>query len=235
MSELIADAVVAGYGASDMILKGASVRVARGEIVSLIGPNGAGKSTLMKTIAGLLIPRAGAIRFEGRDLTAATPLERVTAGLSLVPQERNVFASLGVYENLVMGAYVAPREAKARADEMMQRFPMLADKRRQPGRTLSGGQRQILAIAMGLMTRPSLLMLDEPTAGLSPKAADEVFGIIEKLPAQGASVLMVEQNALEALNVSTRGYVLVNGAVAREGEGPKLAADPEIRRLFLGG
>ncbi|MET0605196.1 MAG: ABC transporter ATP-binding protein [Beijerinckiaceae bacterium] len=235
MSELVADSLVAGYGAVDMILKGASVRVGEGEIVSLIGPNGAGKSTLMKAVAGLLQPREGSILFKGADLTRAAPLERVSAGLSLTPQERNVFASLSVHENLLMGAYIAPREAAARAQDMMARFPILAERRRQAGGSLSGGQRQILAIAMGLMTRPTLLMLDEPTAGLSPKAADEIFDIIEALPSSGTSVLMVEQNALDALKVSTRGYVMVNGAVVREGAGPKLAADPEIRRLFLGG
>ncbi|WP_342362191.1 ABC transporter ATP-binding protein [Terrarubrum flagellatum] len=235
MSALVVENVVAGYGAAEMVLKGASISVAPGEIVSLIGPNGAGKSTLMKTIAGLLLPREGSVTYATADLTRAAPLQRVGTGLSLVPQERNVFATLGVYENLLMGAFTAPREAKARAEELMTRFPMLAEKRRQLARTLSGGQRQILAMAMGLMTRPSLLMLDEPTAGLSPKAADEIFDIIAGLPATGASVLMVEQNALEALNASTRGYVLVNGAVAREGAGRALAEDPDIRRLFLGG
>jgi branched-chain amino acid transport system ATP-binding protein len=235
MSQLDVADVVAGYGSADMILKGVSVQVRPREIVALIGPNGAGKSTLMKTIAGLVIPRDGCIAFDGRDVTRASPLARVEAGMALAPQERNVFATLGVYENLLMGAYVARREAAARADEMLTRFPMLAAKRRQMGRTLSGGQRQVLAIAMGLMTRPTLLMLDEPTAGLAPMAADEIFDVIEALPAAGTSVLMVEQNALDALKVSTRGEVLVNGAVVREGPGPALAADPDIRRLFLGG
>lgn len=234
MSGLAVNSAVAGYGAAEMILKGASIRVDQGEIVCLIGPNGAGKSTLMKSVAGLLSLSSGSIRFGEADLTTASPLQRVRAGLCLVPQERNIFQNLTVLENLLTGAAGA-RDARQRAAELMARFPALGEKRGAAAGSLSGGQRQLLAMAAGLMTRPKLLLLDEPTAGLSPKAADEVFDIVRQLPEAGVSVLMVEQNALDALLVSTRGYVLVSGQVAREGAGAALAADPEIRRLFLGG
>jgi branched-chain amino acid transport system ATP-binding protein len=230
----ITDAV-AGYGASEMILKGASIRVGSGEIVALIGPNGAGKSTLMKATAGLLPLTSGSIHIGGTDVTSTKPLDRLRCGLSLVPQERNVFPNLTVSENLITGSLLPSGRARALADGIMERFPVLHEKRRQPAGTLSGGQRQILAIAAGLMTQPRLLLLDEPTAGLSPRAADEIFEIITGLPTQGVSVLMVEQNALDALLVSTRGYVLVSGKAIREGGGPELAADRDIRRLFLGG
>jgi branched-chain amino acid transport system ATP-binding protein/neutral amino acid transport system ATP-binding protein len=234
MSALAVQSAVAGYGAAEMILKGASIRVLPGEIVCLIGPNGAGKSTLMKAIAGLLQLSSGSIRLGERDLTGTPPLTRVRAGIGLVPQERNIFQNLTVLENLLTGAAGAA-DARRKAGEMMARFPVLAEKRGQPAGSLSGGQRQLLAMAAGLMSGPNLLLLDEPTAGLSPRAADEVFDIVRQLPEAGVSVLMVEQNALDALLVSTRGYVLVSGQVAREGGGPALAADPEIRRLFLGG
>jgi branched-chain amino acid transport system ATP-binding protein len=226
---------VAGYGASEMILKGASITVGAGEIVALIGPNGAGKSTLMKAAAGLLSLTSGSIRMGGTDVTRTSPLERLRHGLSLVPQERNVFPNLTVGENLVTGSLLPAGKTRDMAESMMERFPVLRDKRRQTAGTLSGGQRQILAIAAGLMTSPKLLLLDEPTAGLSPRAADDIFEIITGLPAQDISVLMVEQNALDALLVSTRGYVLVSGKAVREGSGPELAADRDIRRLFLGG
>jgi branched-chain amino acid transport system ATP-binding protein len=235
LSVLVAENIVGGYGASEEILKGTSVRVEAGEIVTIIGPNGAGKSTLLKAIAGLLAAREGRILFHDADVTAGGALDRARAGIAFVPQERNVFGTLSVAENLTISAFLTPREAAARAERIYHRYAMLADKRKAQARTLSGGQRQILAMAMGLMTEPKLMLLDEPTAGLSPKAADDLFDAVVALNRDGLPVLMVEQHAIEALNISTRGYVLVAGRTQTEGEGWALAADPDIRRLFLGG
>ncbi len=235
MSVLAAEGVVAGYGAAEQILKGASVRVEPGEIVTIIGPNGAGKSTLLKTIAGLVAAKGGQITLAGKDVTAADAGGRARAGIAFVPQERNVFGSLTVAENLEIAGFLDPAGASARAEGLYATYPMLAGKRRALARTLSGGQRQILAMAMGLMSNPSLMLLDEPTAGLSPKAADDLFDAIVALNRDGLPILMVEQHAVEALAVSHRGYVLVSGRNSAEGTGPGLAADPEIRRLFLGG
>jgi branched-chain amino acid transport system ATP-binding protein len=235
LSVLVAENIVGGYGASEQILKGASVRVAPGEIVTIIGPNGAGKSTLLKAIAGLLEAREGRILFQDADVTAGGALDRARAGIAFVPQERNVFGTLSVAENLSISAFLAPNEATARSERIYDRYAMLAEKRKAQARTLSGGQRQILAMAMGLMSEPKLILLDEPTAGLSPKAADELFDAVVALNRDGLPVLMVEQHAIEALNISTRGYVLVAGRTETEGQGRALAADPDIRRLFLGG
>ena len=235
MSVLVAENVVGGYGASEQILKGASVRVGLGEIVTIIGPNGAGKSTLLKAIAGLLEAREGRILFHDADVTAGGALDRARAGIAFVPQERNVFGTLSVAENLSISAFLAPNEVTARSERIYDRYAMLAEKRKAQARTLSGGQRQILAMAMGLMSEPKLMLLDEPTAGLSPKAADELFDAVVALNRDGLPVLMVEQHAIEALNISTRGYVLVAGRTEIEGEGRALASDPHIRRLFLGG
>jgi len=235
LSVLVAENVVGGYGASEQILKGASVRVGPGEIVTIIGPNGAGKSTLLKAIAGLLEARQGRILFGDVDVTVGGALDRARAGIAFVPQERNVFGTLSVAENLSISAFLAPNEATMRSERIYDRYAMLAEKRKAQARTLSGGQRQILAMAMGLMSEPKLMLLDEPTAGLSPKAADELFDAIVALNRDGLPVLMVEQHAVEALNISTRGYVLVAGRTEVEGEGRALATDPHIRRLFLGG
>jgi branched-chain amino acid transport system ATP-binding protein len=232
---LAVDGVVGGYGASEQILKGASIRVEAGEIVTIIGPNGAGKSTLLKAVAGLLAPSAGQILFEGQDVTKHDVLERSKAGIAFVPQERNVFGTMSVAENLVISAFRSPKEVGRRAEALYARYPMLAEKRKAAARTLSGGQRQILAMAIGLMSEPKLMLLDEPTAGLSPKASDDLFDAIVALNCDGLPVLMVEQHAVEALAISHRGYVLVAGRSEAEGPGPELAADPEIRRLFLGG
>ncbi len=232
---LAVDEVVAGYGAAEQILKGCSLRVNAGEIVSIIGPNGAGKSTLLKAIAGLVPVRGGRIALRGDDVTAADALGRARRGIGFVPQERNVFATLTVADNLHVSGFQDPSQTRARSDRLYASYPMLAEKRRALARTLSGGQRQILAMAMGLMNAPALLLLDEPTAGLSPRAADELFDAILALNRSGLPILMVEQHAVEALEISTRGYVLVSGRNSREGAGPALAADPEIRRLFLGG
>jgi branched-chain amino acid transport system ATP-binding protein len=232
---LAVETVVAGYGAAEEILKGASIRLEAGEIVSIIGPNGAGKSTLLKTIAGLVTARQGRIVLNGTDVTAAGALGRARQGIGFVPQERNVFGAMTVAENLDISGFQDPGQAPARSAALYARYPMLAQKRRALARTLSGGQRQILAMAMGLMNAPALLLLDEPTAGLSPMAADQMFDAIVALNRGGLPILMVEQHAVEALAVSTRGYVLVSGRNSREGPGPALAADSEIRRLFLGG
>ncbi|CEJ11561.1 ABC transporter ATP-binding protein [Phreatobacter sp. AB_2022a] len=235
MSILEVEAVVAGYGAAEEIVKGASMRVGDDEIVTIIGPNGAGKSTFLKVVAGLVAAKAGAIRLGGEDVTGRDAQGRARAGISFVPQERNVFGSLTVAENLEISGFLDPAGTARRVEALYERYPMLAAKRRALARTLSGGQRQILAMAMGLMTDPKLMLLDEPTAGLSPKAADELFDAVVALNRGGLPILMVEQHAVEALAISTRGYVLVAGRNSAEGAGPALAADPEIRRLFLGG
>jgi branched-chain amino acid transport system ATP-binding protein/neutral amino acid transport system ATP-binding protein len=224
-----------GYAAADEIVKGCDLTVAAGEIVALIGPNGAGKSTLLKLVAGLLRPSGGAVRFKDRDIAGLGAPEISRLGLSFVPQERNVFGAMSVAENLEMGGYIDGRHARQRMAELYERFPMLAEKRRAAARTLSGGQRQILAMAVALMNAPDLLLLDEPTAGLSPRAAEELFGTILALNRSGVAILMVEQNALEALQVSARAYVLVQGRAEREGNAGELAADPAVRDLFLGG
>src|SRR5262245_40825440 len=224
-----------GYAAADEIVKGADLTVDAGEIVALIGPNGAGKSTLLKLVAGLLRPSGGQVLLKGRDIAGlgAPALSRL--GLSFVPQERNVFGTMTVAENLEMGGFVDGAHARKRMAELYERFPMLAEKRRAAARTLSGGQRQILAMAIALMNAPDLLLLDEPTAGLSPRAAEELFGTIVALNRSGVAILMVEQNALEALAVSARAYVLVQGRAEREGKAADLANDPTVRDLFLGG
>lgn len=236
MSALLrVESVVGGYGASDEVVKAVCMRVAASEVVVIIGPNGAGKSTLLKMIAGLLKARQGAVRLGGRDLTAHSVLERARLGLSFVPQERNVFGDLTVAENLQTSAYLSPARARARCEAMYASFPVLAANRHRIARQLSGGQRQTLAMAMGLMLEPAVLLLDEPTAGLSPKAAGELFQTILAIKRSGTAVLMVEQNALDALAISDRAYLLVSGKNSREGTGRQLAEDPEIRRLFLGG
>jgi branched-chain amino acid transport system ATP-binding protein/neutral amino acid transport system ATP-binding protein len=235
MSVLAVEGLRGGYAAADEVVRGASLTVASGEIVSLIGPNGAGKSTLLKLVAGLLRPSGGQVTLEQKDIAGmpATSIGRL--GLSFVPQERNVFGAMTVRENLEMGAFLEPRQARPRIDALFARFPVLAQKRRALARTLSGGQRQMLAMAMALMTAPRLLLLDEPSAGLSPRAAEELFATIVALNRDGVAILMVEQNAVEALTISARAYVLVLGQVAREGPARDLMADPSVRDLFLGG
>lgn len=227
-------AVVAGYGRGDEILKGVDLTVEVGEIVAIIGPNGAGKSTLLKTIAGLLRPARGAIRFREAEIGGLAAPEISRRGIAFVPQEQNVFPNLSVRENLEIGGYVEPRQTARRIEEMFARFPLLAEKRHRAARTLSGGQRQVLAMAMALMVDPVLLLLDEPSAGLSPVAAEELFETIRQINAAGVAIAMVEQNAAEALEIAARAYILVDGRNRSDGPAAALLADPEIRRVFLG-
>ena len=227
--------VVAGYGTHDEVLKGVGISVAQSELVVLIGPNGAGKSTLLKSIAGFLTPREGAITFEGKPIGGLKPREITRQGVAFVPQEANVFPSLTIEANLEMGGYVDRRATKERMQAAYARFPILAERRTQEARTLSGGQRQMLAMAMALMAAPRLMLLDEPSAGLSPAAAQELFALIKGLQTEGMTVIMVEQNALDALEIADRGYLLVDGSNARDGQARALAADAEVRHAFLGG
>ncbi len=234
---LVLDAqnVVSGYGASDMVVKGVSMEVHAGEIVSIIGPNGAGKSTFLKAVAGILAVREGSVKVAGEEVAGLPPRAIAARGLAFVPQEANVFPSMSVRENLEMGGYVDAKATAGRIESIFERFPELAAKRRKAARTLSGGQRQILAMAMALMVQPKLLLVDEPSAGLSPVAAERLFETIVAINRDGVSILMVEQNALESLSISDRAYVLVDGRTAVTGAAKALAADDEVRRLFLGG
>jgi branched-chain amino acid transport system ATP-binding protein len=236
MSVLDAAGIVGGYGAADEILKGAALTIAEGELVAIIGPNGAGKSTLLKAIAGLLRLKAGRILLDGADVTGLAARGRARAGIAFVPQEANIFPTMSVRENLEMGGFLATKAAVAAGiAAQFERFPMLADKRRAAARTLSGGQRQTLAMAMAMMVAPRLLLLDEPSAGLSPKAADLLFETIVAVHQSGTAIAMVEQNAREALAIADRGVVLVDGRVAHAGVARAMADDPDIGRLFLGG
>ena len=235
MTALLVDALVGGYAAADHVVKGVSLAVAPRELVCVIGPNGAGKSTVLKLLTGLLRPREGRVTLDGADVTGLAPRAVLEAGMVLVPQERNVVGTLTVEENLIRGCFLDPRRARARMAAVMDRFPMLAERRRQAARTMSGGQRQILAMGQALMSEPRVLLLDEPTAGLSPKAATDLFALVRSTTESGVAVLMVEQNALQAMETSDRAIVLVDGRKAHEGPAAALARDPAIRRLFLGG
>lgn len=235
MSVLDVSEVVAGYSRADTILKGVSVTADAGEVVAILGPNGAGKSTLLKAITGQITVRSGKVSVDGHDITHRRPREVALAGVSYVPQEANVFPTMTVRENLEIGGYVDPAAAPGRIDALMSRFPILAEKRRDAARTLSGGQRQLLAMAVAMMVEPRLLLLDEPSAGLSPIAAAEMFDTIREIAAGGVAVVLVEQNALDALDLASRAYILAAGQNHTEGTGAELAADPDIRRTFLGG
>ncbi|HUF92242.1 MAG TPA: ABC transporter ATP-binding protein [Candidatus Limnocylindria bacterium] len=226
--------VSAGYEQME-ILHDVSIEVRAGEIVTLIGPNGAGKSTLMKTVFGLLRPRRGSIQLDGEDITGLAPSLLVRRGLSYVPQVDNVFPSLTVEENLEMGAVVRTDDIRARLDQVLALFPGLRPKRRLKAGGLSGGERQMVAMCRALMLDPRLLLLDEPSAGLSPLLVDTVFEKIESINRGGVAILLVEQSAREALRRSHRGYVLAGGQVRLEGAGPALLEDPEVARLYLGG
>ena len=234
MTGFTATGLVGGYTAHDQVVRGVDLHAAPGTLACIIGPNGAGKSTALKLAAGLLVRQSGTICLEGTDLTGLPPQAAFAAGLVFVPQERSVFASLSVEENLRMGAFLVRRGIAERLDETYARFPMLRDRRRNPAGSLSGGQRQVLAMAAALMARPRALLLDEPTAGLSPQAAALLFDVVVALARAGLPIVMVEQNALDALAVSDTATVLVDGRAVRHGPARAIAEDPEIRRLFLG-
>ena len=234
MSLLTAANIVAGYGPVD-ILHGVSLRVEPGEFVTVIGPNGSGKSTLLKAIFGLVPPRSGVITFAGQDITGIPTERLVLRGLGYVPQSANIFAALTVAENLEMGAFVRKSAVAARIDEMYGLFPDLAEHRRRRAGNLSGGQRQMLALARALMLDPQLLLLDEPSAGLSPAIMQTVFNQIQRIQERGVAAVIVEQNAREALNLSQRAYVLADGANRLEDSAAELLHNPEISRLYLGG
>jgi branched-chain amino acid transport system ATP-binding protein len=229
--------VVAGYVPEVDILGGASIEVGRGEVVSIVGPNGAGKSTLVKAVVGLVRPRAGDVRLGGRSIVGMQPNRIARLGVGYVPQVRNVFRTLTVEENLQIGTYIpsAAGDADAATAAVLELFPRLAERRRQPAGVLSGGERQMLAMARALVAAPQLLLLDEPSAGLSPAFVDIVFDKVAEIAATGVTVLMVEQNATRALAISHRGYVLELGRVRFEGPGQELLADPKVRELYLGG
>ncbi|MDB3932201.1 ABC transporter ATP-binding protein [Candidatus Pelagibacter sp.] len=224
-----------GYGSGPDIINSCSVKVERGEIVSILGPNGAGKSTAMKAMLGLLNLKSGSIKIGGKDITKLSPQDRVKEGISFVPQTKNVFAGMTVEENLEMGAFLVLDDYRSIIDEIYSLFPILREKRNQLVGELSGGQRQQVALGRALMIRPSVLMLDEPTAGVSPIVMDELFDHIVKVKRTNVAILMVEQNAKQALNISDRGYVLVTGENRYSGTGQELLNNPEVRKSFLGG
>jgi branched-chain amino acid transport system ATP-binding protein len=224
-----------GYGNGPDIINSCSVKVERGEIVSILGPNGAGKSTAMKAMLGLLNLKSGSIKINGKDITQLSPQDRVKEGISFVPQTKNVFAGMTVEENLEMGAFLVLDDYRSIIDEIYSLFPILREKRNQLVGELSGGQRQQVALGRALMIRPSVLMLDEPTAGVSPIVMDELFDHIVKVKRTNVAILMVEQNAKQALNISDRGYVLVTGENRYSGTGQELLNNPEVRKSFLGG
>jgi branched-chain amino acid transport system ATP-binding protein/neutral amino acid transport system ATP-binding protein len=234
VSFLEVDRVVAGYGEHDEILKQVGMVVEPGEIVSILGPNGAGKSTLLKTIAGIVTPRAGTVAFTGTSIAGLRPRDVSRRGVVFVPQENNIFPSLSIEENLEIGAYLDKAEYRARLEQVYERMPEIAARRRLAGGALSGGQRQLLAMAMALMVGPRLMLLDEPTAGLSPAAAEKLFEMVRGIRDDGVAIAMVEQNALRSLMVSDRAYILVDGRNARSGKAQELMNDSEIRRIFLG-
>ncbi len=231
---LEADGVVAGYGDTE-ILHGVSMSVKEGEVVTIIGPNGCGKSTLLKAIVGLVRVRSGSVSFKDIDISSMPPERIVATGLCYVPQTANVFPSLGIIENLEMGAFIRNEDPRERIEEMLRLFPDLAVRPERRAGSLSGGQRQMLAIARALMLDPELLILDEPSAGLSPAMMGSVFDRIKEINETGVAVLLVEQNAHRALSMSDRGYVLAAGENRMEDAGQALIDNPEVARLYLGG
>ena len=234
MSFLIGESMTCGYGGAD-ILHSCTVGVDPGEIAVVVGPNGAGKSTAMKAMFGMLELREGRVMLDGSDISALAPQERVLHGMGFVPQNNNVFTSMTVEENLEMGAFIRRDDIADTMAQVYDLFPVLRDKRRQPAGELSGGQRQQVAVARALMTQPKILMLDEPTAGVSPIVMDELFDRIIEVARTGIAILMVEQNAKQALNIADKGFVLVQGRNAYTDTGAALMANAEVRRAFLGG
>ena len=234
MSFLIGENMTGGYGSVD-ILHSCTVGVERGEIAVVVGPNGAGKSTAMKAMFGMLALRGGRVIMKGEDITTLKPQERVLRGMGFVPQTQNVFPSMTVEENLEMGAFIRRDDVAETMGQVFDLFPILKDKRHQPAGELSGGQRQQVAVGRALMTRPDVLMLDEPTAGVSPIVMDELFDRIIEIARTGIAILMVEQNAKQALAIADKGYVLVQGANRYTDTGEALLENPDVRRAFLGG
>lgn len=234
MSFLSAMHMTGGYGGAD-IIEDCCISVEKGEIAVVVGPNGAGKSTAMKAIFGMLNLREGTVTLDGQDITNMAPQDRVPRGMGFVPQNRNVFVSLTVEENLEMGAYIRDDDISETIEQVYELFPVLHEKRRQPAGELSGGQRQQVAVGRALMTKPKLLMLDEPTAGVSPIVMDDLFDRIIEIAKTGIAILMVEQNARQALEIANHGFVLVQGRNRFTDTGEALLANDEVRRSFLGG
>ncbi len=234
MALLEAQGIVSGYGEME-ILHGVSISVEPGQIVTIIGPNGAGKSTLLKTIFGLLPPKAGRVTFDGRDITGWSPEQIVRQGICFVPQTENVFPSLTVEENLEMGAFILTEDLRARKERVYDLFPVLRARRAQRVGKMSGGERQMVAMGRALMLDPKVLLLDEPSAGLAPKMVELVFEKIKEINKAGVAIVMVEQNAKEALKFSDHGYVLAGGENRFDDSGPALLQNEEIGRLYLGG
>jgi branched-chain amino acid transport system ATP-binding protein len=235
MSFLIGEGMTGGYGTGADILHDCTIAAEKGEIAVIVGPNGAGKSTAMKAIFGMLNIHTGRVMLDGEDITNLTPQARVAKGMAFVPQTSNVFPTMTVEENLEMGAFLRRDDINITMDEVYDLFPILRDKRRQNAGELSGGQRQQVAVGRALMTQPKLLMLDEPTAGVSPIVMDELFDNIIMVARTGISILMVEQNARQALNIADKGYVMVQGANRFTDTGQVLLHNPEVRKSFLGG
>lgn len=231
---LIGEKMTGGYGTAD-ILHDCTLAVDKGQIAVIVGPNGAGKSTAMKAVFGMLKLRGGHVRINGEDITHLSPQDRVATGMAFVPQTSNVFPSMTVEENLEMGAFLRRDDIRSTLEQVYHLFPILRDKRQQAAGELSGGQRQQVAVGRALMTQPKVLMLDEPTAGVSPIVMDELFDRIIEVARTGISILMVEQNARQALEIANQGYVLVQGRNKYTDTGAALMADPDVRRTFLGG
>ena len=235
MSYLVGQNMTGGYGTGADILHDCTVGVEKGEIAVIVGPNGAGKSTAMKAVFGMLNLREGSVLIDGEDITGLSPQARVRKGMAFVPQTENVFPSMTVEDNLVMGAFIREDDITESMEQVFELFPILKEKRAQPAGELSGGQRQQVAVGRALMTQPKVLMLDEPTAGVSPIVMDELFDRIIEVARTGIAILMVEQNAKQALNIADKGYVLVQGRNRFTDTGAALMADPEVRKAFLGG